>query len=430
MDTQSSRQTVTRYALLAFMLLCTGLSGQSRFECRDVVIVPASGLGDKLTEIIYENAKAYFKSLNDTYFQANPAQPLKVYLSFSADEARKLIEDHGHLAEANDGFYVPSARAAYAYVTTDDDAAVTLEPVFASIAEHLVCETFPQAPAWFRLGLISFLSKKAQVIDGKVIPGGPCPRAGLALRAEVQAETRLNIKKLYVSSDEGYQQWETGPHLASALFCWLYQNGHLANYVRLVRQKGYQLEVLEEATGASAGKINIDLKKFIEADCCAAAYLAEAEDAQDPNAKEKALQTALEAKPDYPEAQLALARLYWQAGKSDLCQKTLMPILTRPESPHFTLAARLAAEALYQHSSYAQAREYYLKAWEKAGNFPYKYQVAYKIANCSHNLNEPQIAAQWYEKFLELNFQPDQEQEAVAYARKYVETFGTGNPAN
>lgn len=427
---KSSRQILTRYALFAFMLLCTSLSGQSKFECKDVVIVPQSNLNDKLTEIVFENAGAYFKSLNDTYFQSSSGQPLKIYLSSTAAQARKLIEDHGYLGEAGNGFYVRSVGAAYAYITTDSNGAVTLEPLFASIAEHLVSESFLDAPAWFHTGLISFLSKKAQVINGQLIPAGPRPRAGLALRAEVEAETRLNIKKLYVSSDERYQQWETGPHLASALFCWLYQNGHLANYVRLVRQKGYRLEVLEEATGVSAGKINVDLKKFIEADYCVAAYLAQAEDAQDPNAKEKALQAALEAKPDYPEAQLALAKLYYDAGKINLCQKALMPVLARAESAQFLPAARLAGEALYKQSSYAQAREYYLKAWEKAEDFPYKYQLAYKIACCSHHLNEPQTAAQWYEKFLELNFRADQDQEAVAYARKYVQTFGSGSTAN
>jgi len=214
--------------------------------------------------------------------------------------------------------------------------------------------------------------------------------------------------------------------------CWLYQNGHLADYIRLVRtsassvepKKRYELEVLEGATGTSAGKINVDLKKFIENDCCTAAYLAEAQDTQDPKQKEMVLQTALKKKPDYSEAQLALARLYYSRGDYLLCSNSLMPLLAKPENIRFLSAARLAAAALYNQNNYAQARDYYQKAWEKSDNYVYRYQLAYKIANCSHYLNEPQVAAQWYNQFLELDFLPDKHQAAVSYAQKYVEAFG------
>jgi len=420
-----NHQALTRCALLALMLLCPGFSTREQEQHEATFVTVEGDFNDKLIQIVFDNANACFQSLNETYFQIKPDKPLKIYLSRTAAEARRLIEDHGHLIEAGDGFYVPSVPAVYTYITTGDDTNITFEPLFASIAEHFVARRFDDAPEWFRSGLISFLSKDARIIDGKLVPAGPCPRAGLALRGEVEAKTRLNIKKFYISSDERFREWPTGPYLASALLSWLYKNGYLANYIGLVKQKGYELEVLEEAIGSSAEKLNGDLKKYIEGECCTAAYLAEAEDAQDPNQKEEALLTALGEKPDYPEAQLALARLYYSQGKYQLCHKTLMPILARPEDAQFMPAARLAAEVLYDQNNYAQARDYYQKAWDNADNYVYKYQIAYKIADCSHYLNEPEIAAQWYDQFLELDFRPDKDQAAVSYAQKYVETFGS-----
>jgi predicted negative regulator of RcsB-dependent stress response len=419
-----NRRALTKCTLLALMLLCPGFSARERQQHKVPVVMVEGDFNDKLTQVVYDNAEACFNSLNETYFHIEPEKPLKIYLSQTAAEARTLIEDHGHLIEAGDGLYVPSVPAVYTYITTGDDTNITFEPLFASIAEHFVAQRFGDGPEWLRTSLISFLSKGAQIINGKLMPAGPCPRAGLTLRAEVEADTRLNIKKLYVSSDERYREWPSGPALAEALLCWLHQNGHLASYIREVPKKGYELEVLEEVSGESAGKMNVELKKFIEGDYCTAAYLAEAEDAQDPNQKEEALLTALGKKPDYPEAQLALARLYYSQGKYQLCHKALMPILARPEDTRFMPAARLAAEVLYNQNNYAQARDYYQKAWDNADNYVYKYQIAYKVANCSHYLDEPEIAAQWYNRFLELDFRPDKDRAAVAYAQKYVETFG------
>jgi tetratricopeptide (TPR) repeat protein len=427
----SARRTL-KYVLLALMLLCPGLYALNRGRPAESPVTVEGDFNEKLIQIALDNAGACYNSLNETYFQIEHKKPLRIYLSRTTAEARKLLEDHGHAVEAGDGFYVPSVPAVYTYIISDDTNQVTFEPLFASIAEHFMARSFDDAPEWFRSSLVTFLSKGAQIIDGKLVPAGPCPRAALALRAEVEADIRLNIKKLYVSSDERYREWPTGPYLADALLCWLNQTGHLADYVRMVRttaspvepKKRYELEVLEKATGASAGKINVDLKKYIENNFCTAAYLAEARDAQDPNQKETLLQAALKKNPDYAEAQLALARLDYSRGNYQLCKKTLTPLLAEPENVRFTAAARLTAAALYRQNNYAQARDYYQKVWDGNADYIYKYQIAYKIANCSHYLNEPQVAAQWYNQFLELDFQPDKHPAAVSYARKYVETFG------
>ena len=415
----------TGFALIAVLLLCAPLLGRRSLESKEDFIVVSGALSPKLMQVISDNAKACFGSLNKTYFQFEPNEPLKVYVSQTVADARKLIEDHGCLIEAGDRLYVPSVPAVYTYIYTGNDKSITFEPLYASIAEHLVDQSYSNPPEWFRCGLIAFFSKNAQIIDGKLAPAGPCPAAGLALRAEVEADTALNFNKLYISSDEKYRLWPTGPHLAAALLCWLHQNGQLANYIRAVQQKGYpkgyELEVLKEFTTASPKKI----KDFIEGDWCTAAHLAEAEDAQDDEEKEKALQAALQEKPDYARAQLALARLYYSTGENRLCRKTLMPILARADGPELMPAARLTAKAYYDDKNYDLAREYYEKAWENAEYYAYRYQIAYKTANCCRYLDKPEEAVQWYQRFLDLNFCPAENEAAVKYAQKYVETFGT-----
>ena len=420
----------TGVALIAVLLLCAPLLGRRSLECKEDFIVVSGDLSPKLMQVISDNAKACFGSLNKTYFQFEPNEPLKVYVSQTVADARKLIEDHGRLIEAGDRLYVPSVPAVYTYIYTGNDKSITFEPLYASIAEYFISQRLSGAKEWFRLGLISFLSEGAHISNGEHVPGDICPRTGLALRAEVDAQTRLNIKRLYGygSSDEGYRKWSTGRHLAAALLCWLHQNGHLANYVRNVQRKGYDLDVLEETVGSSSGRINVDLKKFIEGDFCTAAYLAEAENAQDNDKKEQALQAALQEKPDYARAQLALARLYYSTGKNRLCRKTLMPILVRAKDAELMPAAKLVAKSYYDDKNYDLAREYYEKAWEYAEYYAYRYQIAYETANCCHYLDKPEEAAQWYQRFLDLNFRPVENEAAVKYAQKYVETFGPEKP--
>ena len=427
------KQSLAAYIRIAVVVLCAVLSLQVWASRRSNLVTVEGDFSDKLIQIISDNANNCFNSLNETYFHVDSEKPLKIYLLHTLADLQKFSEEHNNQARSDsqrtlsgcDWFYVYSAPAVYTYISNPDSNHITLEPLFASIVENFMARQFDDAPLWFRSGLILFFSKNARISEGKLIPSGPCPRAGLALRGEVESETRLNIKKLYISSDERFREWPTGPHLAVALFSWLNKNGYLANYIGLVKDKGYELEVLEEATDLSAGKINIDLKKYIEGECCTAAYLAEAQDAQEPAEKEKFLLEALKKIPDYPEAKLALAKFYYDQGSYPACQSALVTLLADPQDSRFLSAARLAAEVQYDLGNYAQAREYYQKAWDKGEDYVYKYQLAYKIANCCHYLDEPEIAAKWYNWFIELDFCCDSHPAAISYAQKYVETFGT-----
>jgi tetratricopeptide (TPR) repeat protein len=426
---KSSIQILAICVWIALVMPCTVFSVQVRSSPQKNFVTVEGDFNDNLIQIISDNANACFNSLNETYFQIEPERALKIYLLHTAAEVQKLSEDHSsisrsELQQTRSGqgcFYVYSVPAVYTYIYSDDSEQIILEPLYASIVEHFMARQFDDAPLWFRSGLISFFSANARIDNEKFIPAGPCPAAGAALRAEVKAGTALNFNRLYTSSDEGYLNWPTGRYLAAALLCWLQQNGQLADYISAVKQNGYGLEVLKEVTTASPKKI----KDFIESDFCTAAHLADAENAQDPNQKEQAILAALREKPDYPEAQLALVRLYYDQGNYKACQNALVSLLAAPQDSLLLPAARLAAEVQYHLGNYSQARDYYQKAWDKADDYVYKYQLAHKIANCCHYLNEPADAAQWYSQFLELDFCPDRHPAAVSYAKKYVETFGS-----
>lgn len=414
--------------ILPVLLLCVAAFAANNPREQHKCVAVEGELDERLMQVISANANACYQSLNDTYFKINSDKTLIIYASKTLDDARRLLEVHGHSLEAGGDLYVPSVPAIYTYITVDNKN-ITFEPMFAGIAEHLVSEKLIDAPEWFRTGLISFFSDNTCIIDGRLVPSGPDPRAGAALKSETEADTRLNIKKLYVSSDERFREWPTGKYLASALLCWLQRNNYLDDYVLAAGQKGYNLEVLEEATGESAGKINIELKRFIEGDYSLAANLAQAEQLQDPNEKETALKKVLAEKPDYCRARLALAKFYNEQDNYQLCQETLLPLLAQPEDEVYFQAAKMSAAVLYEQKNYVKANELYQTLWNRAECYVYKYQLAYKIAGCNYYLGDKQAALKWYEEFLNLNFEPQQTETAVNYARSYIEAYNQNKRA-
>ncbi|MFA5424564.1 MAG: tetratricopeptide repeat protein, partial [Phycisphaerae bacterium] len=154
-----------------------------------------------------------------------------------------------------------------------------------------------------------------------------------------------------------------------------------------------------------------------------AANLAQAEQLQEPNEKENALKNVLTEKPDYFQARLALAKFYYENDNYQLCQETLMPVLAQPENKLYFPAAKISAAVLYEQKNYAQANELYQALWKQSCSYVYKYQLAYKIAGCNYYLGDKQEALKWYKEFLDSNFEPRQNPEAVSHAQNYIEAY-------
>lgn len=417
----SSRKIQPARLIPVILLLITVVTaGRSGSDPLDV----EGDFGEHVIALARANAITCFKSLNETYFDLKPETTLKIYITSTPDQARQLIEYHGHAIEAGEGFYVRSVPAVYVGIGSDP-ALISFKPVYKSIAEHLVEQQFSDAPLWFRVGLASSLGDEAVLNAGKMYRGGPCTLGSSVLLSEIEANVRLKINRLFVQTDKGFNAWETGPHFARVFFNWLDSKGMLADYVKNVHRKGYALEVLDETTDMPIGKMNMELKRFIESDCRAAAKLFEASEADDFTMREEALKAAIEMKPNYAQARLALGRLYYDNGQHQLCRNYVKPIINQVESVLLLEATRLIAGSYFNERNWNAALEYYDRAWEISEHCFYRYQTAYRIACCHHYLKHYETAVSWYEKFLNFNSQSDINLNAVDYAERYIENIGT-----
>jgi len=414
-----------RKIIICIFLLSLPVLGISRNkDCSDLISIQSS-LPQPLVDIASNTAKAYFKNLNRDYFEYEPNQSLKIFLCMNVSDARNLIENHGNLTEAGDSFHVPSMNALYTYLTEDADDKISWDPIFKGIAEYLVGKRFPDAPLWFRYGLTQCLSKNAQVNEDEIVLSGPCPQASILLLHEKEQGTSLIVKKLFVLTDEGFQtRWPAGRPFSRMLFCWLHQTGRLKEFIVLAYNDGCELKTLEKAVSdMSAAKINRELANFISNECAVIANLAKAEQADDFRQKEALLQEIINSIPDNSQARLALARLYYKNGKKLHCRQILEPLLIRDDKICYMTAAKLAAACLYDSGKYADALKYYQKVWDRSDYYYYKYQLAYKIANCYHYLDKPKKAAKWYSEFLALNWFAKDDSKPVEYAEEYIERF-------
>ncbi|MFZ0034536.1 MAG: tetratricopeptide repeat protein, partial [Sedimentisphaerales bacterium] len=327
--------------------------------------------------------------------------------------------------------YESSTPAVYTHQFMNNGELNGWGALFHEIAHHFVQLNYRDPPVWFGEGLACFLGEQTQIVKGKLIVGSPSPLREQTLRDEIEKEDRRpNIKRLLSSSKEQFNDWDLGCHFARAFFYWLNETGRLEPYLKNVREKGYDLPVLEDTVSGSYGKINIELSKFIKKDCYAGAYLKDGQQAEDQARKIEAFLKALELKPDYQTARLELAECYYRSKDYEKCRENLKQILDKPESIEYRQAACLMANTYYNQKDYTNALEYYKKAWEYSDYYEYKHRTAYQIGNCFNYLNDPENARQWYGKFLDCNWEKENMKTSVEYAQKYTGRTGATTDAN
>ena len=274
------------------------------------------------------------------------------------------------------------------------------------------------------------MGEQTRIVKGKITVGRPNPWREQILRNEIEQGRRPNIKRLFSSSTEQFHDWDLGCHFARAFFYWLHETGQLEQYLKNVREKGYELSVLEETVSDSYGRINIELSKFIKKDCYAGAYLKDGQQTEDEAQKIQAFLKALELKPDYQAARLELAECYYRNRDYENCRENLKQILDDPESTEYRQAACLMANTYYNQKDYPKALEYYNKAWEYSDYYEYKHRTAYQIGNCCYYLKDSEGAKQWYKKFLDCNWEQESMKASTDYARKYLACTDTAIDAN
>jgi tetratricopeptide (TPR) repeat protein len=381
-----------------------------------------SDLNPLYVEFIQANAEAYYANMQKQYFEIAWRKPLTIYYSRTQADTQKLLEERGHYANVDRGYYEPNVPAVYTYQLMNNGELNGWDSLFHEITCHFIHQNFQEPPEWFNEGLRCFLRDQTRIVSGKLIVTQPNPEVGQILKSRIDERKRFNIKRLFSSSKEQLYGWPGGCQFAQVFFYWLNETGQLRQYLQDAQQKGYEVEVLEETLATSFGKINMELADFIEAGCDAAAHLQNARQAEDHAQRQQAFLKVLEIESDYGAARLELAKCYNLAKDYENCRKHLKQIFNDPQSAEFLQAATLMARTYYDQQDYANALEYYNKAWEYSGCYEYKYKLAYRIGNCYYRLENPECATKWYKEFLDCNWEPDKNKAIIDYAKKYVDS--------
>jgi len=418
-----------KQVLLCFCCALLPFTSSFTEKCQKNHFTIHTDLNPLYVQFVQANAEAFYQNLQQRYFQTPWEEPLIIYYSETGSETLKLIKLQGHKDEAASGQYIASVPAVYAHRITNDGQPCGWSTLFHEITHHFIHQNFQNPPEWFNEGLASFLGEQTRIIKGKLTIACPDPKLGLMLKSTIEEGRRLSIRRLLSTSKESFYRWSVGPQFAQTFFYWLNDIGQLEQYLKNTQQKNYELSVLEKTLSRPYGKINTELAAFIKKNCYAPAYLEEGRQAKNKAQKELALLKALEIKPDYHAARLDLAKCYNRNKDYKKCRDYLKQILDTPESCHHRQAATLMGNTYYNQKDYLSALEYYIIAWEYSDLHEDKYRVAYQIGNSYYYLQDPENAKQWYQKFLDCNWEPKQMEAATNYAQKYIELTHTADDA-
>ena len=408
------------FLCLCFTVLLLPKAFAERCESNHFII--RSDLDPLYVQLIRANAEAYYENMQERYFKARWLKPLIIYYSKTQSDTQHLLDKNGKKVEVGYGFYDSSEPAVYAHQFMNDGEFSGWDNLFKEITHHFIQLNYRDCPAWFNEGLACFLGEQSVIVKGKLTVGRPNPWREQVLRNDIEQDRRPNIKRLFSSSPEQFYDWDMGVHFARAFFYWLYETGRLGQYLENVREKGYELPVLEETLSDSYGKINVEILKFIKETCYAGAYLQDSRQAEDQPQKIQAFQKALELKPDYEAARLELAECYYRDKDYEDCRDNLKQIIDVPESIEYQRAVSLMANTYYNEKDYRKALGYYTKAWEYSDYYEYKHRTAYQIANCCYYLKDREGAKRWYKKFLDCNWEKEGMKAGAEYAHKYLAT--------
>lgn len=401
-------------------------SPASDYECEHFTI--NSDLDPRFVQFIEANAEAYFKDLKRLYFLRSWQEPLLIYYSRTQSDTQELLNEHGHRYKVGSGYYARKMPAVYSHQIMDNGRRTTWGHLFHEITHHFIRLNYDKPPAWFNEGLASFLGEQTQIVNKRITVGRPDPWREQILRDKIEEGLRPNIKRLFSTSNEQFNNWDLGCHFARAFFYWMHENGYLKDYLRNVRRKGYELSVLEETTSQTYGKINVALSRFIKQYCYAGAYLQDSRQTDDQTQKEQALLKALELKPDYKAAQLGLAKCCYHNKNYEKCRESLNLALDDPKCIEYRQAVTLLASTYYAQKNYSQAIKYYTLGWKYSAYYEHKYRLAYKIGNCYHHLKDYERAKIWYKKFLDCRWEPESMKAQADYALKYISSEENTNP--
>ena len=408
-----------KYILLCFCwsLLFIASTFAETYQSEHFII--HSDLDPRYVQFIQANSESYYNNMVNSYFKKGWQRPLAIYYSETQAGTKKLLSERGYKDEVGYGRYLSSETAVYTHRLMNNGEHSGWGTLFHEITHHFVHLNYSSPPAWFNEGLTCFLSEQTRIVKGKLTVGRPNPWREQILRDKMEKGVRPNLKRLFSTSTEQFYSWDLGYHFSRAFFYWLYENGYLEKYLENVQKKGYELSVLIATVPKSYGEINVELLNFIKKHCYAGAYLKDGWQSKDEVHKKEALRKAVELKPDYTHAQLALAECLYKSGDNEKCREHLKQILQDTESIEYREAAELMGKCYYRDKDYERALEYYQKALDYSDYYEYKYVLYYWMANCHHFLKDRDTAKKLYKTFLDNNWELERLSEEVKYATEY-----------
>lgn len=382
-----------------------------------------SPLDARYVNYIKLNAEAYYKNVSGRYFPKSRTKRLKIYFFRKQSDTQEFLNELGYKDTIGYGMYRNiSEPVIYTHRLMDDGGLSGWGTLFHEITHHFAEQIYGKAPPWFDEGLATFLGEQTRIVKGKLTLGRPNPWRERILRDMIENGQRVNVKFLTtLSTRRKFDKWKPGYHVSRAFFYWLYESNLLDEYLKNVQQKGYGISVLEETAGKSYREINKELLAFIKSHCYPAAYYQDGRLTKDPEQKKKFFEKALEIKPTYQPALLELAGCFYKNKDYEKCRKHLEGILTDVESTKYRAALDLRGDSYYREKNYTQALKDYQRVWEYSDYYEYKHEVAYFIANCFHYLKDKENAKQWYKRFLEENWEPEDDPKWVTYAQDYLQ---------
>jgi tetratricopeptide (TPR) repeat protein len=406
--------------LLLPVLLLTPCAGAEEFPTYKTAHFKVySTMPPQFVDYIKRNAEAYYDSMTPRYFRKGFPAPLAIYFLKTQADTQQLLKRYG-VACVGYGQYLSLSPepALFTHRTMDDGSLSLWGTLFHEITHHFIELNLPGAPAWFNEGLACMLGERTRIVKGQANIGHANPWRERALMTLIQQGLTIDVAQMVAWSDPAFYGRMERNHVVRPLFLWLHDTRKLDAYMTLVKERGYGLSVLEQATGMSASRINQALLTFIKARCYPAAYLRAADSASSAD-KEALLRQALAIQPDYYPARLELAQMYYyKLNDSAKARETVAPLLEATDAIEHGQALYLMGEAYYSAKDYRQARAFYEQALPYYEYEEHRHWLYYYLGIASFwGDGDKTASTAWFKKFMQTDWEPEKHPEWVAAAK-------------
>ena len=399
-------------------------SAEQTYQTRHFRIV--SPLDPRFVRAIELNAEAYYDGMTPRYFPQGFDQPLVIYYAKTQADTRRALRGTG-VGDVGYGLYlgtVPTLFGGqpvlYTHRIMDGGGLSLWGTLFHEITHHFIQLNYGRCPAWFNEGLASFLGERTRIVKHTLTIGRANPWREQILRDLIDRGLQVDVNRLVSFSDEEFYRAKEGYHVSRAVFFWLYTHGKLDEYLSAVKEQGFGLSTLETVTSRSAEEINRALLDFIKKRCYPAAFLADADSTTDRVRKTAAYHRALGIQPDFQPALVEWAKVLHDEREFKQCRETVESVLRDPQSADYVDAAWVAGNCDYMQQRYPEALREYQLAADAAQYREDQYQLYYWIASCYHDLGNVVAAKEWYQKFLDNDWEPEDHPEWTSVARSHL----------